>query len=80
MQIKEWNFEKNLSKSDMAILVSKAEKRAREEGKETVFYTRGQKIGAEKFESFKRRKMAVSAAASLDAREFCLYCFLIAER
>lgn len=57
MQVKEWSFDKNLSRSDMTILVAKSEKRAREEGKETVFYSRGQEISSDKFVQFKKRKL-----------------------
>jgi ribosomal protein L2 len=40
----------------MNIIVSKAEKRAREEGKETVFFHGETHITRERIEQFKRRK------------------------
>ncbi|KAE9382026.1 hypothetical protein N431DRAFT_322170, partial [Stipitochalara longipes BDJ] len=55
-KLKEWNFDKNISASDMSIIVSKAEKRAREEGKETAFFHGGAQITRERIEQFKRRK------------------------
>jgi hypothetical protein len=58
MQIKEWNFDKNISQKDMAILVAKEEKRARDEEKETSFYWRGKEIRPEKLANFKKRRMA----------------------
>ncbi|CZR56273.1 uncharacterized protein PAC_06161 [Phialocephala subalpina] len=58
MQTKEWGFDKNLSKNDMAILVAKAEKRKRDDGKETKFYNGGQEIRSERLAGFKKRKMA----------------------
>ncbi|KUJ17970.1 uncharacterized protein LY89DRAFT_34227 [Mollisia scopiformis] len=57
MQMKEWNFDKNMSKHDMAILVAKAEKRARDADKDTIFYNRGKEISSEKFLHFKKRRI-----------------------
>lgn len=57
MQIKEWNFEKNINQKDMAILVAKEEKRARDEEKETSFYWRGKQIRPEKLANFKKRRI-----------------------
>ncbi|KAF8853928.1 hypothetical protein BDZ45DRAFT_748090 [Acephala macrosclerotiorum] len=55
-KLKQWNFEKNLSEKDTKILVAKAEKRAREEGKETEFLHHGVVIPPAKINNFKRRK------------------------
>ncbi len=40
----------------MKIVVAKKEKRAREEGKDTVFFHHGSLIPSEKIENFKRRR------------------------
>lgn len=40
----------------MGIVVAKAEKRAREEGKETIFFHGEAQITPERIEQFKRRK------------------------
>ncbi len=40
----------------MSIIVAKAEKRGREEGKETVFFHGQSEITRERIEQFKRRK------------------------
>lgn len=53
----EWRFEKNVSAKDMQVLVAKAEKRARDEGKETVFWHAGVRIRPERVENFKKRKI-----------------------
>jgi hypothetical protein len=55
-KLKEWRFEKNISATDMNIIVAKAEKRVREEGKETVFFHGKTEITRERIEQFKRRK------------------------
>jgi hypothetical protein len=55
-KLKEWRFEKNISATDMNIIVAKAEKRVREEGKETVFFHGQSEITQERIEQFKRRK------------------------
>jgi len=55
-KLKEWKFEKNVSASDMTIVLAKAEKRAREEGKETAIFHGGNQITKERIEQFKRRK------------------------
>jgi len=60
MKLKEWNFDKHLSQTDMAVIVSKGEKRTREEGKETLFFHGGLQIRPEKLENFKRRKILTS--------------------
>ncbi|CZR53411.1 uncharacterized protein PAC_03289 [Phialocephala subalpina] len=57
MQIKEWKFDKNISKAQMAILVAKAEKRARNGNKQTAFYYKGKEIRSEKLVSFQKRSM-----------------------
>ncbi|KAF8847978.1 hypothetical protein BDZ45DRAFT_778014 [Acephala macrosclerotiorum] len=57
MKLKEWNFEKNIPAKELGIMVEIAEKRKREEGKETVFLRGGLVVPCEKFESFKKRKI-----------------------
>jgi hypothetical protein len=54
--LEEWRFEKNIWATDMSIIVAKAEKRGREEGKETVFFHGQSEITRERIEQFKRRK------------------------
>jgi ribosomal protein L2 len=56
-KLKEWKFDKNISSNDMSAIVLKAEKRAREEGKETIFFHGGTEITRERIEQFKRRKI-----------------------
>jgi len=54
-KLKEWRFDKNISASDLGIILLKAEKRARE-GKETVFFHGETLITGERIEQFKRRR------------------------
>jgi hypothetical protein len=54
MKLKEWNFDKYLRATDMKIIVAKEYKRAAE-GKETIFYSAGQEMNAERIENFKKR-------------------------
>lgn len=56
MKLKEWRFEKNLSKHDMEIIVAKARKRARDESKDTVFFYGNTQVRPERIENFKKRK------------------------
>jgi tetratricopeptide (TPR) repeat protein len=71
MQLKTWNFDKNVSATDMGIVAAKAEKRAREEGKETIFFYGESQILPERIEYFKRRKTTKLAdAASPSAGRF----------
>jgi hypothetical protein len=71
MQLKAWNFDKNVSATDMGIVAAKAEKRAREEGKETIFFHGDSQILPERIEYFKRRKiMKLADAASPTAGRF----------
>jgi hypothetical protein len=37
-KFKEWKFDKNISATDMNMVLAKAEKRTREEGKDTGFF------------------------------------------
>ena len=55
-KLKEWKFDKKISTTDMRIVVAKAEKRARNEGKDTTFFHGDMQITAERIEQFKRRK------------------------
>lgn len=56
-KLTEWNFDKNISATDMNVLVAKAEKRLHEEGKETVFCIGTSQITRERIAQFKRRKV-----------------------
>ncbi|KAL2070466.1 hypothetical protein VTL71DRAFT_13492 [Oculimacula yallundae] len=58
MKLKEWRFEKNLSKNDMEIIVGIARKRSRDESKNTVFFYGATQIRPERIENFKKRKTA----------------------
>ena len=60
-KLKEWRFEKNISATDMNIIVAKADKRVREEGKETVFFHGQSEITRERIDQFKRRKTTKTA-------------------
>ena len=42
----------------MKIMIAKADKRAREEGKDTMFFHHSLKLPFEKIQNFKRRKLA----------------------
>jgi hypothetical protein len=64
-KLKEWRFEKNISATDMSIIVAKAEKRVREEGKETVFFHGQSEITRERIEQFKRRKTTKAVEEAL---------------
>jgi hypothetical protein len=64
MKLKEWNFEKYVPASQMRILVAKAEKRAREENKETVFFNGETQIDPQRFSLFKKRKSTKEADAA----------------
>jgi len=69
-KLKEWGFDKHIPAKDMQVLVAKAEKRARDEGKETVFFQGEAEIAPKRFENFKRRKTthtmeAVSPSAGI---------------
>jgi hypothetical protein len=54
--LKEWKFDKKISATDMRIIVAKAEKRARDDGKDTTFFHGGVQITTARIEQFKRRK------------------------
>jgi hypothetical protein len=56
MKLKDWNSEKYVLASQMRILIAKAEKRAREEYKETVFFNGETQIAPERINLFKKRK------------------------
>ena len=55
-KLKEWRFDKYISASDMDIVVAKAAKRSRDEGKETIFFLGEAQILPDRIEQFKRRK------------------------
>lgn len=67
--MKEWGYDKNLSAPEMQILVAKAEKRAREEDKDTVFFLGEQRISVERIENFKKRKVVKDEVVSPSARK-----------
>jgi len=74
-KLKEWGFQKNLPAYDMAILVLKRDKRLREDAKDTTFFQNGMEIRAEKFENFKRRKIAnIIQPKALTAGRFRTLC------
>ncbi len=56
MILDSWKFNKNVKTEEMLFVVAKAEKKAGEEGKETVFFYEGVEIKEDKIERFKRRK------------------------
>jgi hypothetical protein len=58
MQIKEWKFEKHLKAENMMTVLTKAEKRARDEGKESIFFHAGSEISNQRIVNFKKRKIA----------------------
>jgi hypothetical protein len=64
MKLKEWSFKKYLPSADMSIIVAKAEKRASDEGKETIFFHNETQIAYEKIEHFKRKKNTNAAEAA----------------
>lgn len=66
MKLKEWNFEKNLKKSQMDALVAKAAKRSRDEDKDTVFYHGKTEISSKRVQNFKKRRVADIATVNLD--------------
>jgi hypothetical protein len=39
MKLKEWRFDKYLSTKDMNVIIAKGEKRSRDEGKDTIFFS-----------------------------------------
>lgn len=53
----------------MQVLRAKAEKRAREDGKQTVFWHKGKRVEHERFENFKKRKIANEGDVSPNASE-----------
>jgi hypothetical protein len=55
-KLKEWRFDKKISASDMRFVVAKAAKRARDEGKETIFFLGEAPILPDRIEQFKKRK------------------------
>jgi hypothetical protein len=62
-KLKEWNFDKNISAHGMSIVLAKAQKRSKDEGKETAIFHGGVQITRERVEQFKRRKTAKDADA-----------------
>ncbi len=56
MRLKEWNFEKNIPSKEMSFMVEKADKRKREEGKETEFMRNGFLVPLQRLNYFKKRR------------------------
>ncbi|KUJ12354.1 uncharacterized protein LY89DRAFT_738142 [Mollisia scopiformis] len=56
MKLKEWGFEKNIPAKEIGIMAKIAEKRKREEGKETSFERGGLLVPQNKLDAFKKRK------------------------
>lgn len=73
MQLKEWGFEKYLPASQMKIVVAKAEKRARDEGKETIFFNGQFQISPERIEAFKKRKTVREAVPASPSAGLCWF-------
>jgi hypothetical protein len=69
LKLKEWGFEKYLSRSDMAVIAAKANKRYREESRETVFYHGETRISKERLDNFKRRRISEHDYVLCDASE-----------
>jgi len=67
--VEEWGFEKYVPANEMEFIVSKSEKRSREDGKETVFFRGEIQITSEseRIVHFKRRKLTHAAATALDS-------------
>jgi hypothetical protein len=61
MKLKDWNFEKYLPAAWMKTIVAKAEKRACDENKATVFFYGESQIAPERIENFKKRKTTKEA-------------------
>lgn len=61
-KLREWNFDKNLTKREMKIVVAKAEKRALEDGKETIFFQNENPIPPAKVMIW-QRKIAMTATS-----------------
>lgn len=61
MKLDEWGYQKYLSEQDVTILIAKADRRAKHEGKDTACLLNGLMISDSRFDNFKRRK---------DARKF----------
>ncbi|KAF8851558.1 hypothetical protein BDZ45DRAFT_144454 [Acephala macrosclerotiorum] len=61
-KLKEWGFDKNLTMAEMKIAVAKAEKRYTEDGKDTVFFHRGDFIPPAKVQNWKRRIMMTASS------------------
>ncbi|CZR62804.1 related to cercosporin resistance protein [Phialocephala subalpina] len=60
-KLKEWQFDKNLPLNVMGFVIAKAEKRVRNENKETVFYHRDSQISSAKIRNFKKRMTKTAA-------------------
>ncbi|CZR56270.1 uncharacterized protein PAC_06158 [Phialocephala subalpina] len=59
-KMKEWGFVKNIPARDIRFMAAKAEKRQREEGKDSVFYRNGIKVGHHKIENCKKQRISRS--------------------
>ncbi|KAN0089685.1 hypothetical protein V8E51_019945 [Hyaloscypha variabilis] len=54
-QLKSWEFEKNITAVDMGFIAAKQSSRIKEEGKCTMFYSRGIEINPKRIDAFKKR-------------------------
>lgn len=65
--MKAWGFEKNVPATELATVLAKAEKRKREEGKETRMFYHGTEIDGRRIARFKRRELGQAVLASPSA-------------
>lgn len=59
-KFEEWGYVKKTPKNVMEFIVAKGTKR-KLEGKDTIFFHRGNEVGTEKINNFKRRKTSGAA-------------------
>ncbi|TVY81805.1 hypothetical protein LSUE1_G004926 [Lachnellula suecica] len=55
-KFKEWKFDNNISARGMNIVLVKADKRAKDEGKDTIIFHGKSQVTRERIEQFKRRR------------------------
>ncbi|KUJ15238.1 uncharacterized protein LY89DRAFT_670738 [Mollisia scopiformis] len=58
LKLDEWKFNKNIRTDEMLFVLAKGEKRAKHDGKDTVFFHGGSRIKRQKIEKFKRKSVA----------------------
>jgi hypothetical protein len=54
-QLKNWEFEKNITSAEMGFIAAKEKSRIKEKGKCTIFYSRGITINPKRIYAFKKR-------------------------